>query len=80
MPRWPVTLSKKRFEEKIFKHCFDSEEGSVIKVGHLFNIIRELQCRHPRCSNEARYDSGFCGIHDIEFNDGKGKRITHPET
>lgn len=32
-------------------------------------------CRAYGCENEARYTSMYCGIHDIEFNDGKGERL-----
>lgn len=35
-------------------------------------VIRYL-CQHPPCLNAGRYDSGYCGIHDILYNKGSGK-------
>jgi hypothetical protein len=29
-------------------------------------------CAAEGCENEARYDSGYCGVCDITHNDGKG--------
>lgn len=33
-----------------------------------------VYCRNRQCTNEARYSSGYCGLCDIAFNDGKGER------
>jgi hypothetical protein len=39
-----------------------------------FRFVMLRLCR--ACDNEARYDSGYCGLHDIELNEGKGVRLS----
>ena len=53
--------------------------GSVIEIGRLYEIINSLRCSNRSCDNECRYDSGYCSLCDMKFNDNQGKRITHPE-
>jgi len=36
-------------------------------------VVVAKQCAAEGCTNEGRYDSGYCGICDIKHNDGKGK-------
>lgn len=74
-----IRINKERLERMLVECSFESERGTAIKLSDAFDVISSLQCSHEPCGNEARYSSGYCGIHDIEFNDGKGKRITHPE-
>ena len=31
-------------------------------------------CKAEGCRNQGRYSSGYCGVCDIEFNNGKGER------
>jgi len=35
-----------------------------------------MSCKRPFCENAGRYTSGYCGIHDILFNEGKGERLS----
>jgi len=37
--------------------------------------LRRCEVLGVRCENRARYDSGYCGIHDITENEGKGRRL-----
>ena len=39
--------------------------------------IKKLPCPTEGCSNRGRYDSGYCGLCDIEFNDGQGEKREH---
>lgn len=32
------------------------------------------KCKTAECRNEARYNSGYCGVCDLIHNDGKGIR------
>lgn len=74
-----IRLNYERLKAAFIERSLETEHGTVIKLGDALDVIGSLQCSHGPCGNEARYSSGYCGIHDIEFNDGKGKRITHPE-
>ncbi len=49
-----------------------TQECAVCRQG---NFIIITQCKSVDCSNMGRYDSGYCGLHDIEHNQGKGKRV-----
>lgn len=40
---------------------------------HLRRLIPE-KCNTSKCSNEGRYNSGFCGICDVMYNRGEGIR------
>jgi len=40
-----------------------------------YRLTNWPKCRHPPCFNAGRYSSGYCGIHDIEFNEGNGTRV-----
>lgn len=35
----------------------------------------KVLCRREPCDNQARYDSGYCGVCDITENGGRGERI-----
>ena len=74
-----LRLNRDRLKRMLIASSFESDAGAVIKLGELFEILRSLECKSEPCTNEARYSSGYCGICDIQFNDGAGKRITHPE-
>jgi len=74
-----IHLNRVRLEKAFIEKSLETEHGTVIKLSDALDVIRSLECGHGPCGNEARYSSGYCGICDIEFNDGKGKRITHPE-
>jgi hypothetical protein len=75
-----LRLNEKRLRKEvaIFKFKQDptceGDECDAIHLSDLWDIINDMQCNADGCDNEARYDSGYCGIHDIEFNDGKGTR------
>jgi len=43
-----------------------------------WRTTRWAKCAHEPCTNPARYSSGYCGIHDIEFNSAKGERVPEP--
>jgi hypothetical protein len=77
--RTMMRINKDRFERYIVAHSFETDQGSAVRLHDLWNALRYLQCKADGCDNEARYTEGHCGIHDLEFNNGKGKRITHPE-
>lgn len=34
-------------------------------------------CANVSCDNKARYTSGYCGLCDIEFNEGKGRKLSN---
>ena len=43
-----------------------------------YRTTRWPKCKHEHCMNPGRYSSGYCGIHDIEFNDAKGEKVELP--
>ncbi len=58
---------------KIYK----SEGGLPYFLGPgQFRVFNLVFCDAKGCNNEARYNSGYCGLHDIEFNEGKGVRLS----
>jgi hypothetical protein len=61
--RWPLGVSR----------------VDTIAISDLEKIIASLRCFTDSCDNECRYDSGYCSLCDMQFNESKGKRITHPE-
>ena len=77
-----IRLNRKRFEAEIALRTFEHDGWIAISIADLNEIIYNLQCSAggyedvERCTNEARYDSGYCSIHDMLINDSKGKRIT----
>lgn len=46
------------------------EYGDICEPCH----VKHYLCRQSGCSNRARYSSGFCGVCDIKYGDGKGVR------
>lgn len=40
----------------------------------VWEAIMDIVCGADKCSNAARYSSGYCGICDLTLNDGKGER------
>lgn len=74
-----IKINEDRFQRLIVNASFEAEEGSVIKISDVFDIVTGLQCKANRCDNESRYSSGYCSIHDMSLNNSQGKRITHPE-
>ena len=74
-----ISIDEERLRKQLIEKSFETDHGSVVKLASILEAIRSLICKHAGCRNEARYDSGYCGIHDIQFNDGQGKRTTCPE-
>jgi hypothetical protein len=74
-----LRINENRFKQLIVEHSFETDQGSVVKIGDLFDALHSLQCKAEDCDNECRYDSGYCSLCDMKLNSSKGKRITHPE-
>ena len=68
-----------RFTRELARASFNAHEGRVVLLADVYEAISSLQCDTEACNNECRYDSGFCSLCVMRFNDSKGKRITHPE-
>ena len=81
-----MRLNKARLKQEVAKAAFEQNGTNVIIVADLYQILYNLQCSAggfddvDRCDNEARYDSGYCSIHDMLLNDNKGKRIPPTES
>ncbi len=43
--------------------------------GVLNQLVTYYRCALDGCINRCRYDSGYCGVHDITENDGQGKLV-----
>lgn len=54
--------------EEYWHYCLDMSLDLAERV----KVTRV--CHAPGCDNANRYDSGYCGIHDIELNGGRGTR------
>jgi hypothetical protein len=74
-----LQIDHERFKREIEKAKYSDQGELVVNVSDLYAIISRLQCRTDSCDNECRYDSGYCSLCDMEFNDSAGQRITHPE-
>ena len=74
-----IKIDEDRFQKLIVNKSFETDQGAVIRIGDVFDLMASLQCRATGCDNESRYSSGYCSIHDMTLNDSQGKRITHPE-
>jgi len=51
------------------------EDAGVVIEYQPLRFTVGISCAHDDCPNTARYDSGLCGVHDKQDNDGNGKRI-----
>ena len=71
-----LRLNQNRFFDGISQKKIKHDGLDAILISDLFEVIEELICKIAGCDNEARYDSGYCSLHDMQCNDSKGKRIT----
>ncbi|KKN50647.1 hypothetical protein LCGC14_0630740 [marine sediment metagenome] len=65
------------YESRNTQLVADYFRGSSTGLWHMplrFEMRLPLLCIRAGCSNEGRYDSGFCGLHDIAENDGRGTK------
>lgn len=51
-----------------------------IAYSYMFRIGYNWKCAAPDCTNENRYTTGYCGIHDLLLADGKGTKISDERT
>lgn len=57
--------------------CGDEGRITICVCVECIEALRaRYRCHRPGCQNMARYDSGMCGVCDVVYNDGNGKRIT----
>ena len=73
-----MKLNEKRFRADVELLSFRHDGCDAILVSDLYEIIDDLICKAD-CDNEARYDSGYCSLHDMQLNDSKGKRVEPPK-
>jgi hypothetical protein len=71
-------LNEKRLRADIALLTVEHRGCDAILLSDLWEIIEDLVCK-AQCDNEARYDSGYCSIHDMQLNGNKGARLDPPE-
>lgn len=47
---------------------------SLLPKGKVSRARYVVLCKNTSCTNEDRYDSGYCGVCDLLLNQGKGTR------
>lgn len=69
------TMKRKLIQKALGNHVFLFDNQVCLSVDDLWKVLEETICSNPTCENDARYSSGYCGICDIQFNEGNGERI-----
>lgn len=67
---------RKLVPSRIERPLIGREMRPAVELVHMPRTYEvKLVCQFDPCDNAARYDSGYCGLHDGSENAGRGKRL-----
>lgn len=69
-----MKIDEDRLFQDLRRYAFQVDGVLTVTLAAVHECLLRQKCKTD-CGNQARYDSGYCGVHDALLNAGQGKRI-----